>query len=118
MMQPDLFSQPLEYSRGRTRTGDYATSRAGAKAVQPRAGSQKARLLRAFASGGPDGLPDDEAAFRAGLPATSCYWKRCGELRAAGLITYTGGSKPGRAGVERMLSVITVYGRETLKGMS
>jgi hypothetical protein len=106
----DKYLQPTDHVRGRTRRDDYATSKAGARAVSFRAGSQKARLLSAFAEAGPAGLSDDEAARRAGLPATSCYWKRCGELRALGLILFTGDERIGSAGVERMVSIITEAG--------
>lgn len=106
----DKYLQPVDTASGRTRRNDYATSKAGARSVSFRAGSQKSRLLTAFVEAGPSGLSDDEAARRAGLTPTSCYWKRCGELRALGLIRFTGDERVGLAGVERMVSTITADG--------
>jgi hypothetical protein len=112
----DKYLRPVDEVKGRTRRGDYATSKAGARAVSFRAGTQKALLLRAFADAGPSGLSDDEAAQNAGLSPTSCYWKRCGELRAVGLIQFTGEERQGSAGVDRMVSTITAAGETALEG--
>ena len=71
---------------GRTRANDYATSVRGAESVAYRAGSQKRLLMAAYEEAYPEGLTDDEAADAAGIPPTSCYWKRCGELRQDGVI--------------------------------
>ena len=70
-----------DFRNGRTRNPDWTSSIMGAQSVAYRAGSQKARLLDAYQQAYPLGLTDDEAAVAAGLPLTSCYWKRCGELR-------------------------------------
>lgn len=75
-----------DYSSGRRRNPDWVTSIAGAESVANRAGTQKAKLLAAYITAYPHGLTDDEACVSAGLPLTSCYWKRCGELRATGAI--------------------------------
>ena len=53
--------------------------------VAPRRMSQKMRLLVQYAKY-PKGLTNFEAGQHAGLPPTSSYWKRCGELLADGLI--------------------------------
>lgn len=79
---------------GRSRADDHSSSRKGAASVRMRAGSQKARLLVAFYKFHfrLKPLADVDAAVTAGLfhqPQT-CWWKRCGELRAAGLIAFTG----------------------------
>lgn len=95
----------------RTRTGDYETSNEGAVKVATRAGAQKLELLKSFDVLGD--LTDEEAAISAGLPHT-CYWKRCGELRAAGLIEFTGDTRVGVAGVRRRVSVITERGRSAV----
>jgi hypothetical protein len=79
-----------EYRNGRHRHPDWITSIAGAGSVAYRAGSQKARLLAAYKASYPEGLTDDEAAEKAGLPLTSCYWKRCGELRQDNAIAHKG----------------------------
>lgn len=100
----------------RTRTGDYETSNEGAADVASRADAQKLHLLKIFALGGNSkwGLTDEEAAFRADLQQ-SCYWKRCGELRAAGLIEFTGEHRVGAAGVRRRVSIITERGRSVVQ---
>lgn len=48
--------------------------------------SQRGRLLLAYYGAGEVGMTDDEAARHARIPDSSCWWKRCGELRRAGLI--------------------------------
>lgn len=96
----------------RTRTGDYETSNEGAVKVATRAGAQKLELLKSF-NEFPKGLTDEEAAIVALLRHT-CYWKRAGELRAAGLIEYTGETRVGAAGVRRRVSVITERGRSAV----
>jgi len=70
-----------DYNSGRHRYPDWKTSIIGAERIAYRSGSQKAKLLSAYREAYPHGLTDDEAAVAARLPLTSCYWKRCGELR-------------------------------------
>jgi hypothetical protein len=96
----------------RTRTGDYETSNEGAIKVATRAGAQKLLLLTFFCQFGD--CTDEEAAAGVGL-LNSCYWKRCGELRAAGLIEFTGETRIGAAGVRRRVSVITERGRSVVQ---
>ena len=79
-----------------------------------RFGTQRRRLLEAYE----DGivrlfLSDEEAAERAGLLRTG-FWKRCSELRAAGLIVRTG-TKEGSCGTEVMVCRITVLGHDVLR---
>lgn len=97
----------------RVRTGDHATSAEGATDVSGRAWSQRDRLLAAFATSPIHGLTDEEAGVKAGLEHT-CYWKRCGELRADGVIAATSETREGRAGVPRTISKITMAGRARL----
>lgn len=109
--EPQLFAtdngfkhwQMPDHAPGRVRTDDYETSKAGAASVAYRAGSQKARLMTAYTATLPLGYTDEEAAIVAGISMTSCYWKRCNELREAGLIEPTGEVRTGRAGVPRMV---------------
>ena len=75
-----------DYRSGRHRNPDWTTSIIGAERIAYRSGTQKDRLLSAYKEAYPSGLTDDEAAVAAGLPLTSCYWKRCGELREDGAI--------------------------------
>ena len=90
MQSEDLTMFDPEYRNGRHRHPDWVTSVQGAASVAYRAGSQKAKLLDAYKASYPEGLTDDEAAIKAGLPLTSCYWKRCGELRQDNAITHKG----------------------------
>ena len=91
----------FDFSPGRTRNPDHETSTEGARQVAYRAGSQKARLLEAYSRYW-SGLTDEDAAAYAGLLGT-CYWKRCGELRADGKIVPTGQTRMGSAGVPRIV---------------
>lgn len=88
----------------RVRTVDQTTSAAAAASL-PKITDQHRILLIEFERAGQDGLTDEEAADRAGLPVRSCWWKRCGELRSAGLIRATGATRKGQAGRERIVSV-------------
>lgn len=107
----------------RVRTDDYDTSIEGAQTVSRRAGNQRLALLaeyhRASAiwNGDParQGMTDEEAGEAAGLLG-SCYWKRCGELRASGWTTWHPDAlkRKGHAGVNRRVSVLTDEGRAAL----
>jgi hypothetical protein len=99
-----------EIRKGRTRRDDKASSIAGAESVAYRAGSQKAKLLEAYARAGARGLTDEQAAELAGLNMRSCFWKRCGELRQDGYIAETGEHRIGDAGVARLVSRVTDSG--------
>ena len=108
--QTDFFDN-LDHRPGRYRTPDWQTSKDGAEDIAYRAGTQKYKLLLAFKEN-PSGLTDEEAARWAGLPLTSCYWKRCGELREDGLIaplqhpvTKEIVTRTGQAGVQRIVCI-------------
>lgn len=88
------------------RTTDPITSHMASYDVKHRAPSQRDRLLGAFAAVYPAGLTDEEAANLAALPPRSCWWKRCSELRAEGLIEDTGLMRVGSAGSKQMVSRI------------
>lgn len=90
---------------------DHATSVEGAHNVQLRSGTQKVKLLAAYAIYFE--LTDDEAARYADLLGAT-YWRRCGELRDLGLIEDTGKTRAGLAGVNRMICRITTAGHEAL----
>ena len=89
----DLFTD----AHALARATDPGTSKAGARDVAIRAGSQKARLLRAYELAGAHGLTDEEAGYVARMDHTG-YLKRCSELRAAGLIVPTGEQRLARSG--------------------
>ena len=120
-LPPGTLADPTpeeELTRRRARRDDHATSKAGAAAVAPRAGSQRAHLLAMYERNHwrEEGLTDEEAAERAGLLG-SCYWKRCGELRDEGWIEVVRDSdgtpvtRLGSAGSPRFASRITAAGR-------
>jgi hypothetical protein len=96
------------------RRNGSATSIAGAKAVTVRAGSQRAKLLKAYHSNPP--LTDEEAGKASGLSLSpKCgYWKRCSELRQAGYIRTTGETRVSSAGVEQQVCEITDEGSRIL----
>lgn len=110
---------------GRTipsRRSDPDISRA-AEPVKVRAGTQRARLLKAFAvheigraiHEGP-GLTDEQAMLCAeGVAYTSEYAKRCSELREGGFIVPTGETRAGAAGAQRIVSRITDKGRAWIR---
>lgn len=102
-----MLGEPQQIDQ-RYRNGDHAASEAGAADVSFRASSQKAKLLLVFRQ--TSELTDEEAAEAAGLNMRSCFWKRCGELRALGLIEFTGGTKVGSAGSSAGLSELTAAG--------
>jgi len=103
------------------RATDPVTSRAGARHVRLRLASQQHRLLAVY--GHPsafDGITDEEAGTLSQLAANPkcCYWKRCSELRAKGLIRDTGRTLPGSAGAEMMVCAITDDGLNELGRLS
>ena len=98
----------------RARNTDPVTSHLGGESVALRSGSQKAKLLAEYGWAGSHGLTDDEAAIRAGLDR-SCFWKRCGELRADGYIYDLGIRRRGPLHNEdRIVCAITHKGIEAL----
>lgn len=103
-----VLDSPDDEPSNRTRTVDHGTSAAGARAVSFRSGTQKHRLLIAYAE--TSGLTDEEAAAAARLPSSACWWKRCSELRDVGAIEPTGETRVGAAGVPRIVCSITEQG--------
>lgn len=94
------------------RSTDPDTSHRATEEIKVRAGTQRAKLLQAFALTPDFGLTDEEAALTAdGVPLRSEYAKRCSELREAGLIEPTGETRKGGSGQDRMVSWITAKGR-------
>jgi hypothetical protein len=96
------------------RSADPITSVLGAGDVKPRRGSQQALLLAEYAHR--DGLTDEEAGLFSGLLSRPkcCYWKRCSELRAKGLIAPTGETRLSSAGSAMQVCSITLAGRNSL----
>lgn len=87
--------------------------------------NQRGKLLKAYSNDefSHAGLTDEEAFRVAGLSERSCWWKRAGELREAGLITPLRDGhdvvvhRKGSAGVDRMVCVITDDGIRAIKSM-
>lgn len=77
---------------GRTipsRRSDPETShRAYREVAVLRAGTQRAKLLIAYGAKTEIPLIDEEAMVLSGVSPRSCWWKRCSELRADGLIEW------------------------------
>lgn len=72
--------------------------------------SQRARLLLAYYQGRKDGLgfTDEEAWQATSIPNRSCFWKRCGELRALGYIA------PVRDASDRIITKKSSLGSECM----
>lgn len=101
-----IFDIPL------ARATDPETSQRGAADVRIRSLSQKHRLLGEYLAAGNDGLTDDQAGRYSGLSDNPrCgYWKRCSELRAAGLIERTGRVGKSDTGNDADICCITMAG--------
>lgn len=97
------------------RNTDPMTSVQGATDVKPRRASQAMLLLAEYAHR--DGLTDEEAGLFSGLAhrPKCCYWKRCSELRAAGLIIPTGETRLSSAGSMMQVCAITEEGERAFK---
>ena len=96
------------------RLSDPSTSNEGIHDVLPKAGSQQRKLLLAYASR-PMGLTNEEAAEIAGLHVVGCcYWKRCADLLAAGLIEDTLTTRVASTGSEQRVCAISAKGKRAL----
>jgi hypothetical protein len=100
-----------ESPRPNARRSDPGTSKAAGVSVAMRAGSQKHILLQAYADL-TAGLTDEEAGHNSGLARKPkcCYWKRCSELRQAGLIAVTGETRASSVGEQQQVCAITEAG--------
>jgi hypothetical protein len=100
---------------------DIGGSKQGAYNVAPRAKSQKARILLAYASGAE--LNSWEAAEMAGISAASGYRMRCSELRDEGLIEEVKDEagntvlRDGPMGSPQMVCRITADGMKAVRPM-
>jgi len=112
-MQLSLFDVLSVPENHLTRRDDPPTSKAGAKSVKIRATSQMAQLLVTYLMAFDRfKLTDDQAAEASGLlsKAGCCWWKRCSDLRALGLIESVGTGVSPLTGEERMTCEITQAG--------
>lgn len=99
------------------RAADPETSRDGARDLKPRQGTQAMELLVAYSTARLMGLTDEEAGIRSGLATRGAgYWKRCSDLRNAGLIEATTVTREGRSGSAGRVCVITAKGLEAVNG--
>jgi hypothetical protein len=102
-----------------SRSTDPVTSHAAAREIRVKAGTQRARLLEAFAQADQNeyhshggSLTDEQAMERAhAVSPLSEFSKRCSELRQGGFIEPTGETRAGSAGPQRIVSRITGKGR-------
>jgi hypothetical protein len=96
------------------RSADPITSVLGAGEVKPRRRSQAMLLLAEYLQ---RGMTDEEAGMASGLALKPkcCYWKRCSELRAMGLIIPTGETRLSSAGSAMQVCEITQEGTEALR---
>lgn len=106
------------------RPGTSQVTPADQQIVSVRPGSQRAKILMAYLAAGIEGCTDDQAARSAEVSMRSCYWKRCGELRQAGLIEpMVAGdedipvTREGESGTSRTVCVITPEGRAVAYGL-
>lgn len=103
------------------RVTDPETSRAGAKDIKPRQGSQIMLLLATYRNHSLFGLTDEEAGKQTAWKGSTmfdtrvCYWKRCSDLRNLGLIEPTGDTRLSTAGSAQQVCRITSAGLEALK---
>ena len=95
------------------RSADPITSALGAGDVKPRRTSQAMLLLSIYEYAD---LTDEQAGDLSGLAKRPkcCYWKRCSELRAKGLIAPTGVTRLSSAGSAMQVCAITAEGRKAL----
>lgn len=96
------------------RNTDPVTSVQGAADVKPRRVSQAMLLLSMYEYAD---LTDEQAGNLSGLAKRPkcCYWKRCSELRAQGLIAPTGETRLSSAGSAMQVCAITAEGKKALK---
>lgn len=90
-----------------TRSPDHPTSLQGAKQIKTRRINQTVRLLVAYSLH--TDLTAEEASIACNLEK-SCYWKRVGELVAAGYITDTGHARKASTGSDQRVCKITPQG--------
>ena len=112
-MQLSLFTELQVPVQHLSRTNDHQTSKAGAKSVKFRAGTQMAQLLLAYYDARFQcTLTDDAAADVAGLRLKpgACWWHRCSDLRAKGLIESVDIAVSPFTGEDRMARQITSAG--------
>lgn len=102
------------------RATDPRTSHKAAEVIRLKAGTQRHRLLEAFARdslvGNGTGLTDEEAMEQTvGVSPTSEYATRCSEMRRAGWLVDTGEDRKGNSGTPRIVSRITEKGLAELR---
>ena len=99
------------------RTADPETSHQAAKLPFRRASQRHDLLIRYEQARWHDtidrGLTDEQAATAAGI-TKGCPWKRCSELREAGLIAPIGITRPSSGGANQRVCAITPQGVEIL----
>jgi hypothetical protein len=112
--RPDSAGLPLFDPQPKARASDPATSHDAAESARlnVRTGSQRRKLLDAFACHGDAGLTHEQAARIAGISLASEYATRCSELLNAGYLEATGEKRVGASGLDRAVFRITDTGRQ------
>jgi hypothetical protein len=112
--------QPLVPRRPGTQTAPHADAVLGSVSAD----SQRGRLLMAYFNAAPAGLTDSEAAINASFATWEQGWKRCSELRNAGLIAALRDEdgeplmrRSGRSGFLATVCVITPEGEAVAAGL-
>lgn len=122
-VQGELWDDPVyiaDEPKKRHRREREGMSQAGAYDVIPRARTQKAKLLAAYAEV-PSGMPSSEACQRAGISLAAGYRARVSELRDQGLIESVRDSfghvvsAEGALGSDQTVDRITEKGRAALR---
>lgn len=110
LSNPPAYLAPIS-----SRRSDPNTSKAAGASVAMRSGSQKQILLETYALT-TLGFTDEEAGINSGLAhrPKCCYWKRCSELRQAGLIAPNGQTRLSSVGEPQQVCVITEAGLQIL----
>jgi hypothetical protein len=108
MTEVDLWGNAKFHEEARAT--DPVTSHVAAKMPFKR-DSQRHLLLKGYyaASASDQGMTDEEAARWAGI-RSGCPWKRCSELREAGLILPTGQTRLSSGGAQQRVCRISSYG--------
>jgi hypothetical protein len=110
--QLSIVGSPVDATR-KSRSRDPDTSKNAARLAVVRQGSQRFKLLSAFAAAGPSGLTAEAAADRTGLIYVAAS-TRCTELVRGGLVERTGHTRPTSSGTPADLLVVTDAGRDEL----
>lgn len=104
----------FDEAEGAARATDPATSKAAARDVTVRSGSQHYRLLAAIVNAGSHGLTSEEASDLARVSFSRSSGPRIAELKRGGFIRVTGRTREGSLGSAQDVLVATDEGRKAV----